>query len=181
MVKTKDKGYLVGGFFNKYQGYVKKSIAKVDSNGQVQPQYFTSAGPDSTVYGDSFVAVTVIKKAKYGGYYVGGDFLKWDDKASQPIIRITEQQVDVGYNETFEPNYSTEIEIFPNPNNGIFTVRSNSTIRTVKIYTLTGTLIVTENPLRKIFNLNFDAENGIYFAKIELDNGRVISKKIIKN
>ena len=44
---TDDGGYLVGGTFNSYQGYPKPSIAKIDSSGAVEPQYFTSGGPDS--------------------------------------------------------------------------------------------------------------------------------------
>ncbi|MFT5666912.1 MAG: hypothetical protein ACI9DK_001100 [Vicingaceae bacterium] len=85
IVKTPDGGYLVGGYFHQYQGATKKSIAKVDSNGVLEPQYFTSIGSDSAAQ-FSFALfqeiVSSIIPSKFDGYYVAGNFLKFDNQAS---------------------------------------------------------------------------------------------------
>ena len=40
IVPTPDGGYLLGGFFNQYQGISVNNLAKLDSNGRIQPEYF---------------------------------------------------------------------------------------------------------------------------------------------
>ena len=114
VAQTADGGYLVGGLFTNYQGFARSSIAKIDSNGQVEPQYFTGQGPDSSnANGSGFAQVYMIEKSKFGGYYVGGDFLKWDGQPSQPIVRLHGLSTSVGLKESKE-----EIEkvlVYPNP------------------------------------------------------------------
>ena len=114
VAQTSDGGYLVGGLFTNYQGLARNSIAKIDSNGQVEPQYFTGLGPDSSnANGSGFAQVYMIEKSKFGGYYVGGDFLKWDGQPSQPIVRLHGLTTSVGLNETKQEK--EKVLVFPNP------------------------------------------------------------------
>jgi hypothetical protein len=207
IVETEDKGYLIGGFFNEYQGFPKRGIAKIDSTGIVEPQYFTSSGPDSsTLFGDGFPFVGKIIKSKFGGYYVGGDFLKWDGQPSQPIVRITD--LVTGLEETLSAStipQHDKLKVYPNPTTGIFNLQSKSVIEKVAVYNIRGVLILSDTkwfklrpsihsetssehsgsnlkrievPERKIDLTNFP--KGIYFIQVTLENGERVNKKLIK-
>jgi len=189
---TDDGGYLVGGTFNSYQGYPKSSIAKIDSSGAVEPQYFTTGGPDSSIIlGANYPLVEFIYKSKFGGYYVGGDFLKWDGQPSQPLVRLTD--LVIGLDENGRPTeLKSEVSVFPNPTKGIVNIESSEEIERVEVYDLMGSRYnflshrvsrknegMYRSVNKKILDLaNF--EPGIYFLKVVLDNGQVVSKKLIK-
>jgi hypothetical protein len=204
IVKADDGGYVVGGGFNKYQGFIKNDLVKLDSLGNVEPQYFTSIGPDSSAAnGSLFSYVYGVEKSKFGGYYVFGDFLKWDGQPSQPIVRITGLGGTVGVGEIglrAEPR--SDILVYPNPSNGIFTIESEVGINKVEVYSLDGKLhpefffvhfdtnSASPNPLsvqkksNEGRNFQLDLTNspkGIYFLKVELKNGTVVTKKIVKH
>jgi hypothetical protein len=196
MTKTDDGGYLVGGTFDKYQTYTINNIAKIDSNGIVEPQHFAGIGPDSSnsPIGSSFVYVSKILKSKFGGYYVAGDFLKWDGQPSQPIVRIHGLNTLVGV--TKAPLGSARgafVVVYPNPTTGVFRVESDQNIEMIEIYNLSGSRYnfkrasrynsanaVPLDDLSKSLDLtNFP--NGIYFLKVELENGAVVTKKVVKS
>ncbi|MFT6167842.1 MAG: hypothetical protein ACJASF_002552 [Vicingaceae bacterium] len=192
VVTTEDKGYLVGGYFTHYQGVQRKSIVKLDSNGLLEPQYFTALGPDSA---DPFLfrsfqgMVSKIILSKFGGYYVGGNFLKWDGQASQPLIKITGLNggIPVGIDETLLASTFTEqdmVKVYPNPANGIVTFESEVGIETVEVYDLRGKLLqnsfklLNSRSVTEVDLTNFNS--GIYFLKLMMENGEGVTKKIIK-
>jgi hypothetical protein len=136
---TPDGGYLVGGLFNSYQGFTKHNIAKIDSNGNVEPQYFTTVGPDSAVGlfiagQDTLGNVHKIHPSKFGGYYVMGDFFTWDGAPVQGIVRIKDKTVGLKSIEYREKS----IEIFPNPTLGEINISSTAQIAAIEIYDLLG-------------------------------------------
>jgi len=211
MVETSDNGFLVGGSFTSYQGHKKNNIVKLDSNGIVQPQYFTGLGPDSNyVSGQipnlNYANVLKILKSKFGGYYVAGDFLKWNGQPSQPIVRIHGLNTTVGLNETLSGSTIAQhdkVLVYPNPTTGIFRIESELAFRNVEVFDLIGGLVHSERSSSVFsgtsihseeseysasekkyrdalfFNLtNFDA--GIYFLKIELENGELVMKKVVR-
>jgi hypothetical protein len=87
------------------------------------------------------------------------------------------------YSETkkLEEKKSNNIKIYPNPNNGSFNVKvsDNSEIKSLKIYDLSGRKV-----LEKIVNNNNisipNAQNGMYFIEIQLDEDTVFEKIIIE-
>jgi hypothetical protein len=207
---TDDGGYLVGGTFNSYQGFPRPGIAKIDSSGAVDPAYFNTGGPDSSIaLGLGYPEIYFIHKSKFGGYYVGGDFLKWDGQPSQPLVRLN--GLVTGVEEApFGSAQGASVAVYPNPSNGIFTVKSEVGIKGVEVYDLMGSLVLErsssvfegasrydvanatslDDPSKKYrdalsagdapsWNLtNF--EPGIYLLKVVLENGEVITKKLIK-
>jgi hypothetical protein len=207
--KTPDGGYLVGGYFQNYQGLAKNAIAKIDSNGNVEPQYFSFGGPGGLGAGN-YPSVVTILKSKFGGYYVGGTFTQWDGVACQPIVRLTDLLVGVAEAPIAIGAQGASVSVYPNPSNGIFTVKSEVKIKSAEVYDLMGSLVLErsssvfegasrydvanatslDDPSKKYrdalsagdapsWNLaNF--EPGIYFLKVVLDNGQVVSKKLIK-
>ena len=105
---------------------------------------------------------TYFTPLQYGSYYVivnDGNFCSPD---TSNIITVNL----IGISE----NSSSTFRIFPNPNNGIFTVdigNYNTKNAVIEIYDLVGKLIFRELPNDrsvKINAMNFD--NGIYFMKI---------------
>lgn len=77
-------------------------------------------------------------------------------------------------NPNFDIN-SVNITLF----NNNFQVKSNDLISNITIFDISGRLIETYKNIDNIeFNSNFNHEDGIYIAKVVLNNGNVISQKI---
>jgi hypothetical protein len=74
--------------------------------------------------------------------------------------------------------------IFPNPTEGIFSVKSDELIQEIKIYSIVGQVIYTSNDIltKTVNNLNLsDFTSGQYFVEITDQNGnRAIEKVILK-
>ena len=79
-------------------------------------------------------------------------------------------------------NYSSLINIFPNPTNGKITVTSEYGIKTISIYNTIGNkLYSVNNKLNKITKTKLDLSNfekGVYFIKININN-QIINQRII--
>ncbi len=182
IVKTPDKGYLVAGYFNKYQGYAKNGIAKIDSNGKVEPQYFTSIGPDSSVRRNGAAGIHKIIPSINGGYYLGGSWRYWDGKPTQPIIKIHGLNTGVGLDDKNLHKKTQYLNtIYPNPTNAIINLEwlPNQKINQISLFDLQGRLI--KNYANKVNQINLESiENGIYFLKVFGEEG-VEVRKIVKS
>lgn len=87
-------------------------------------------------------------------------------------------------NNSFKINntVNSDLLIYPNPSNGIFTFKTlNSEITNIEIYNYFGTKIVSYNKenFNSLINLE-DHANGTYFYKVILSDGKVNSGKLIK-
>src|SRR5690606_23513989 len=71
-----------------------------------------------------------------------------------------------------------QTEIYPNPASDIVNISTKSLIKSVEVYSLTGQKINSETTsgTLNISHLN----KGIYLIKIQLENGRVETHKLIK-
>lgn len=99
-------------------------------------------------------------------------------------MRIQQSIIDMGAYE-FEPNLSTNpvdsvngISIYPNPSEGLVTVRSlDSDTKQIKLYSILGKeLMTSQNEAIDLSGLT----NGIYFVKVTLDNNKIYTTKLIK-
>ena len=65
--------------------------------------------------------------------------------------------------------------------NNLLQIQSNENIKEIRIYDITGKLIKTYKPSELInqFTADFNFANGAYIAKIKLENGILVSKKLI--
>ncbi|NVN96484.1 MAG: T9SS type A sorting domain-containing protein [Bacteroidetes bacterium] len=109
---TTDGGYLIGGGFKQYQGYIRNDIVKTDINGFIDTAYFNGLGFDSVfnqVGGTPDVQNIV--KGTNDTYYVMGDFTYYNGVHVNPIIRI--HGLSVGINEVEKEK--KELKVFPNP------------------------------------------------------------------
>lgn len=183
IVKTNDGGYLVGGTFNNYQGYPIRNLAKIDSVGKVEPQYFQGLGPDSSANnGVIFSTIYSIIKSNFGGYYIAGDFLRHNGLPSQPIYRIFDSQNGVGINEVNLTNRAHKV--YPNPLsetlNLEFAVNVNEQM-IFRVYTIQGKLL-QEEPLSPGYLHRIDISNrkqGVYFYQIQNNHGQLVSGRLM--
>jgi hypothetical protein len=136
-------------------------------------------GPDSSYFfGNLLAPINIIKKSKYGGYYIGGEFLKWDGQPSQPIIRIHGLQSGVGLNENNREKSS--IRIYHNPSNGILNIESDTEIVTLLVYNTLGQLQIESEPNAKNIQLELPNKKGLYYLQMQDSKGNRISKKAIR-
>lgn len=72
-----------------------------------------------------------------------------------------------------------ELSLYPNPTNGIVNIKGNSKVKSVEISNTVGQLLNTKNEADKVDLKAYP--KGIYFIKINLENGKQMIKKVIKN
>ena len=183
IVETSDGGYLVGGSFNNYQNYPIRNLAKIDSVGKVEPQYFQGLGPDSSaVNGFIISSVNSIVRSKFGGYYIGGDFLRHNGLPSQPIYRIYDLQNGVGIK---EQNIKTKnYRLYPNPATNqvklAFKVNRNEQFSFL-LYDLQGRLVqeqVLQTGTKHLIELE-QLKQGLYLYQIRNETGEFLSGKLV--
>jgi len=183
-----DGGYLIGGVFNKYQGHPANNIAKIDSNGTYQAAYIVGRGPDSakntTI--NAFTRFLHIIPSKLGGYYVMGDFVYWNGKPSQPIVRLVESNLLVGLEEENQTGEKKSgFKLYPNPAKDEVQVEIETPdqLRQIEIRDLTGRLLQNKQAItsRSKYRLSIaDLPKGIYLVSLRLENGSMHTKKLMK-
>lgn len=180
---TYDGGVLIGGVFDKLNGIHKNCIAKLDSNGNVEPQYFNSRGPDSSSFaGNQIVGVNIIKRSQFGGYFVGGSFLKWNGQPSQPIIRLyDERQVTRAES---RKSKAKSLKLYPNPTNGLVNLQTDQAIESIRVFDVKGRLLVSLSGVEITSNITqfeLPEENGLYFVQVRNEEGEVYTEKVVKH
>ena len=79
-----------------------------------------------------------------------------------------------------------KIELYPNPTNNILNVNLNGELGDeilIKVYNLTGIELLKKRVVQKSGPIDLDLKQltpGVYILKLQLSNGHVISRKIIK-
>lgn len=89
-----------------------------------------------------------------------------------------EEDEDVGLNEL-----SSSLNVYPNPVNDKLYIEAEVKIENVAIYTITGVMVGQQRTENGQQTLTIDLSglnSGIYFVKINSDNGEIV-KKIVKN
>jgi len=69
------------------------------------------------------------------------------------------------------------IELYPNPSNGSFAIKSQTKIEEVAVYNTFGAMVFTAKPTENNVQLNLETK-GIHFVVIK-SNGQVFNEKII--
>jgi len=71
------------------------------------------------------------------------------------------------------------IKIYPNPNEGSFKIESSKPIKSVNIINPMGILIYSETFSKSNVNINANFRKGIFFVKVILDDGSLITRQIL--
>ena len=173
---TTDGGYLIGGAFIHYQGYLRNNIVKTDINGFIDTNYFNGEGIDSTslknIPGD-FPYVCSIKQGTNDTYYVMGYFTYYNGVHVNPIIRL--KGISAGINEIKQEKGI--VRVYPNPAKDNLTIETNSNKeQRLEILNLIGqTVYITDMKKKVAVNTSAFAK-GVYILKLYTDKETVVRK-----
>jgi hypothetical protein len=91
------------------------------------------------------------------------------NRKSNTSHRVEDEETNIVYN---------DIRIFPNPNNGSFTIGSNEAIQQIEVYNLLGQVVYkADNPDDKTIQLPADTK-GVFFVRITTQT-ECVTKKIL--
>ena len=79
-------------------------------------------------------------------------------------------------------NINNKINIYPNPNNGNFFIKTNETdaVNEIKIYNMQGKLLFTKNTITNNEEIQTSGfAQGIYIVNLEMENGFIINQKMV--
>jgi len=173
---TTDGGYLIGGSFSQYQGYLRNNILKTDINGFIDTTYFNSEGIDSTFHknlpGD-FPYICCIQQGSNDTYYVMGYFTYYNGVHVNPIIRL--KGISAGINEIKQEKGA--VKVYPNPTKENLTIETNiNKEQKLEILNLMGQTVYT-SIINKKATINTSAfANGVYIIKLYTDKETVVRK-----
>lgn len=71
-----------------------------------------------------------------------------------------------------------DVNLYPNPNNGSFSISSFDKIETVEIVDMLGKLVFKNKNNSNEYNIN-GISKGLYLVKVTFDNDKVMIKKMI--
>ena len=79
-----------------------------------------------------------------------------------------------------ELSMNNELECYPNPNNGNFTIQTNNGFEALRIYNISGLLIYeTSGQHMPIFNIDLKNEqSGLYMIAVQFSNKQIMRTKI---
>lgn len=92
----------------------------------------------------------------------------------------------ISVNELNDKIYSDDIRVYPNPNNGRFTVKIENTEGrsfTIEITDITGRVLLRDNEIEAVGtihkNIEYPFSAGFYFIKVVQDNGSIKTKPFV--
>jgi hypothetical protein len=75
---------------------------------------------------------------------------------------------------------SETVIVYPNPNNKIFNIQTTKKIMKIEILDILGSKIKIIGPTTNLTEINISKKpSGVYFLKISLENGNIVTKKIV--
>ncbi len=83
-------------------------------------------------------------------------------------------------NEIGTKEFADELEIYPNPNEGVLYISSKEQLSSVSIYSLNGKLIEEFRQLEQN-RIELPEQKGFYLLRIQTESGEMIQKKVIRN
>jgi hypothetical protein len=89
----------------------------------------------------------------------------------------------VGEEENFLPKKRNPILVYPNPNNGSFTLATELDIVTIEIYNIQGQLVQRINPVKgsnqQNIQLNSSNKEGMYILRAISSEGEAFNNRIL--
>ena len=73
-----------------------------------------------------------------------------------------------------------EVNIYPNPSNGIVNISSNQSIEKIEVVNILGEVLISEINNYQVLNID-SIENGLYFLKIKFTSGEEFQQKLLLN
>ena len=179
--QTSDGGFITCGYTYSTNGMVTGNhgsadywVVKLDNLGSVVWQ--KTLGGSGTDWGRS------IQQTTDGGYIVAGSTGSYDGDVTIQygdrdfwVVKLNPDNLS-----TTDFSDVNRVTFFPNPTKDFFKLSNYKNIQKIELYDLNGKKMIFKNDFEdeKISIQNFS--KGVYSVKIHLDNGNIISDKIIK-
>jgi len=179
--QTSDGGFITCGYVNSSNGMVTGNhgdadywVVKLDNLGTVLWQ--KTLGGSGTDWGRS------IQQTTDGGYIVAGTTGSYSGDVTVQygdrdfwVVKLNPDNLS-----TIDFSNENNVTIYPNPTKDYLKLSNYKNIQKVEVYDLNGKRLILKNDFKdeKIVFQNFS--KGIYTLKIYLNNGTIISDKIMK-
>lgn len=135
-----------------------------------------SVAYDSSVVYDNLAMIPILKNqlSKAANFQRGIDSIA-------PLF--TYSSCFVGEEENFLPQKRDPLLLYPNPNNGNFTLETEADLTTIEIYNVQGQLVQSFSPspgARQInIEINSTAKDGLFILRAIATDGEVLTKRIL--
>lgn len=183
--------YIVGEFNNSSFGFDGFTLENKGGDDAFMIQFDGGTGTVTwadSVGGTESESCKAVSSGQLGRVYFAGNF------ASGSITVDGEELTNVnpGTDDIFVAKLSNSlglsevtpasIQIYPNPSNGIFNLKSDSNIKSVEVLNMTGQLIYGSKVNSNDFEINIQSRPaGVYILKVQTDKGFEIKKVIIRH
>jgi hypothetical protein len=165
IIEDQSGNYIIGGRFDKFRGQSANSIIKLDSSGNIDPDFsnnvFGGGENGFTRLGNNFgTSVRSIIEDQSGNYIIGGDFNKFRDQSANCIIKLDSSG-------NIDPDFSNNV--FGNGENGF----TNDSINSGNVKS-----IIEDQSGNYIIGGNFDkfrGQSANSIIKLDKDGKRVAS------
>ena len=144
-----------------------------------------ASGQVTTNYG-TFDALLIEENLSVPGYTIDETYYYWETKEYGRIATLIEGELSVMKNNNFNPVTTVSkntvnrnnLQIFPNPSNGNFTI-SSSDLDDVKVFDALGILVFNETVSNNSINVSTsNLTSGVYFVQVT-ENGNSSTSRII--
>jgi len=173
---TDDGGCILVGHSNSFtNGDDDGYVIKIDTDGNTLWTKNYGASGDESIHS--------VQQTLDGGYIMAGYTNSIGAGDFDMFVLKTDSLGNSNNTTSLNENLTSNLEctIYPNPSNGVFSIKSNLNISKIKIYTILGETVYSKNINGKqaAFNLIHNP-NGIYFYTIFSQKDKIIkSGKII--
>ena len=174
--------YILNGSFSHFNDTLQPCIAVVNYNGIIQHNFFQGQGatehkPYSNT--DDYIdpAVYMIEQLDNGDLLVGGAFSVFMGQTHHSVVKLKQGFVGVE-----ERDQKPEIKVYPNPASDVLNISgSDANIKSGAIFSALGYKV--DSFILKNGKTQIDVQKlnpGIYFVKVQLENGRTAVGKFVK-
>ena len=173
--RTNDNGYIITGYTKSFGGGDQSMyLIKTDNNGDT---LWTRTFGQIGEWGGC------VQQTSDNGYIISGN-ISWYGKGIDVYLVKTNSDGISGFHQIIKPD--STFNVFPNPNNGTFTIQLDKAHSNVSIYVydLIGRIVYSKNGLFDQLNTEIiklpNVSDGLYYLHLSSENINAFEKIIIK-
>jgi uncharacterized delta-60 repeat protein len=168
-IDNSDGKIIVGGAFTTYNSSSKNYLARLNSDGTLDPGFNVGTGAN----GDVLTSI-IQPDAKV---IIGGKFTSYNGIGRNRLARVSNLATGIE-----DENLNNDFVLHPNPNNGVFTIETKEfQAENITVINSLGQIITSSTPESGSTTLNIEKyPNGIYFVQIHYRNEIQTTKIVLQ-